>query len=68
MLTGKNKIPKVIRPFITQDLITGMSAVLGKELSTDLVSKMVSETVLGISRLMYDYSHYQSKNLATILY
>ena len=46
----------VIRPFITQDFMTGVPAVPGKDLSIDLVSKMVSEigTVPGISRVMYD--------------
>jgi len=46
----------VIRPFITQDFMTGMPAIPGKDLSVDLVSKMVSEigTVPGISRVMYD--------------
>ena len=62
VLTGNNKNPEG-----GQDLMTWMPAVPGKELSTDLVSKMVSETVLGISRLMYNYSHYQSKNLAIVL-
>jgi len=46
----------VIRPFITQDFMTGVPAVPGKDLSIELVSKMVSEigTVPGISRVMYD--------------
>jgi len=46
----------VIRPFITQDFMTGVPALPGKDLSIDLVSKMVSEigTVPGISRVMYD--------------
>eukprot|EP00092_Neocalanus_flemingeri_P002382 GFUD01002548.1.p1 GENE.GFUD01002548.1~~GFUD01002548.1.p1 ORF type:complete len:674 (-),score=193.71 GFUD01002548.1:377-2398(-) len=46
----------VIRPFITQDFMTGVPAIPGKDLSIDLVSKMVSEigTVPGISRVMYD--------------
>lgn len=46
----------VIRPFITQDFMTGVPAIPGKDLSIELVSKMVSEigTVPGISRVMYD--------------
>lgn len=46
----------VIRPFLTQDFMTGVPALPGRELSTELVSKMVSEigTVPGISRVLYD--------------
>jgi len=46
----------VIRPFITQDFMTGVPAIPGKDISIELVSKMVSEigTVPGISRVMYD--------------
>jgi len=46
----------VIRPFRTQDFMTGVPAIPGKHLSIELVSKMVSEigTVPGISRVLYD--------------
>jgi len=46
----------VIRPFITHDFMTGLPALPGKDLSVELVSKMVSEigTVPGISRVLYD--------------
>lgn len=46
----------VIRPFITQDFMTGVPAVPGKHLPLELVAKMVNEvmTVPGISRVMYD--------------
>ena len=44
----------VIRPSLTHDFMTGVPAVPGKDLSIDLVSKMVTEigTVPGI--VMYD--------------
>jgi len=46
----------VIRPFKTMDFMTGVPAIPGKDLSVELVSKMVSEigTVPGISRVLYD--------------
>jgi len=46
----------VIRPFVTQDFMTGVPALPGKHLSTEVISKMVSEigTVPGISRVLYD--------------
>ena len=46
----------VIRTFITQDFMTGVPAVPGADLSTELLAKMVSEirTVHGISRVLYD--------------
>jgi len=46
----------VIRPFKTIDFMTGSPALPGKDLSIELVSKMVSEigTVPGISRVLYD--------------
>jgi len=46
----------VIRPFKTQDFMTGVPAIPGRDLSAELVSKMVSEigTVPGVSRVLYD--------------
>lgn len=46
----------VIRPFITQDFMTGVAAKPGKDLSLEVVTKMVSEirSVHGISRVLYD--------------
>ena len=46
----------VIRPFVTQDFMTGVPAIPGKQLPLEVVHKMVSEigTVPGISRVLYD--------------
>jgi len=46
----------VIRPFITQDFMTGVPAIPGKDISVEVITKMVSEilTVHGISRVLYD--------------
>ena len=46
----------VIRPFITQDFMTGVPAIPGKHLPLELVHKMVAEigTVPGVSRVLYD--------------
>ncbi|XP_030758663.1 GMP synthase [glutamine-hydrolyzing] isoform X2 [Sitophilus oryzae] len=46
----------VIRPFCTQDFMTGRAAVPGKDLPIDVVQKMVQEIekVPGISRVLYD--------------
>ncbi|CAH1968953.1 unnamed protein product [Acanthoscelides obtectus] len=46
----------VLRPFCTQDFMTGMPAIPGKELPIDVVQKMVQEVVQvpGISRVLYD--------------
>jgi GMP synthase (glutamine-hydrolysing) len=46
----------VIRPFITQDFMTGVPAIPGKDISLEVITKMVSEilTVHGISRVLYD--------------
>jgi len=46
----------VLRPFITQDFMTGVPAIPGKDLPLDVVQKMVSEIggVPGVSRVLYD--------------
>ena len=46
----------VIRTFITQDFMTGVPAMPGTDLNTEVLYKMVSEirTVNGISRVLYD--------------
>nr|CAH7727087.1 unnamed protein product [Callosobruchus chinensis] len=46
----------VLRPFCTQDFMTGMPAIPGKQLPIDVVQKMVQEVVQvpGISRVLYD--------------
>ncbi|XP_076039553.1 GMP synthase burgundy isoform X2 [Oratosquilla oratoria] len=46
----------VIRPFISQDFMTGVPAQPGKHIPVELVSKMVAEIlgVSGISRVLYD--------------
>ncbi|XP_066258561.1 GMP synthase [glutamine-hydrolyzing] isoform X2 [Euwallacea similis] len=46
----------VIRPFCTQDFMTGTAAIPGKELPVEVVQKMVQEVekVPGISRVLYD--------------
>jgi len=46
----------VLRPFCTQDFMTGMPAVPGKQIPIDVVQKMVQEVVqmAGISRVLYD--------------
>lgn len=46
----------VIRPFCTNDFMTGTPAIPGKELPIHVVKKMVTEisTVPGISRVLYD--------------
>ncbi|XP_019864567.1 GMP synthase [glutamine-hydrolyzing] isoform X2 [Aethina tumida] len=45
-----------LRPFITEDFMTGIPAVPGKQLPVEVIQKMVSEVlqVPGISRVMYD--------------
>lgn len=45
-----------VRPFITDDFMTGEPAIPGRHIPLDTVHKMVSEimTVNGISRVMYD--------------
>ncbi|XP_044758111.1 GMP synthase [glutamine-hydrolyzing] isoform X1 [Coccinella septempunctata] len=46
----------VLRPFCTQDFMTGLPAMPGKQLPLDVVHKMVTEVlqVPGISRVLYD--------------
>ena len=46
----------VLRPFLSQDFMTGAPAIPGKHLPLDVVHKMVSQigTVPGISRVLYD--------------
>ncbi|KAL1122107.1 hypothetical protein AAG570_003513 [Ranatra chinensis] len=46
----------VLRPFITQDFMTGVPAIPGVHLSNDVVQKMMSEvaSIPGISRVLYD--------------
>ncbi|CAG9863687.1 unnamed protein product [Phyllotreta striolata] len=46
----------VLRPFCTQDFMTGTPALPGKQLPIDVVVKMVQEVVQipGISRVLYD--------------
>ena len=46
----------VMRPFLTQDFMTGVAAIPGKDISLEVVTKMVSEilTVQGLSRVLYD--------------
>ncbi|XP_003704219.1 GMP synthase burgundy [Megachile rotundata] len=46
----------VLRPFVTNDFMTGTPAVPGKELSLSVVKKLVTElsTIPGISRVLYD--------------
>ncbi|KAK2583306.1 hypothetical protein KPH14_009308 [Odynerus spinipes] len=46
----------VLRPFCTNDFMTGTPAIPGKELPIHVVKKMVTEisTVPGISRVLYD--------------
>lgn len=46
----------VLRPFITADFMTGISAQPGKHISLEVVNKMADnlKTIPGISRVMYD--------------
>lgn len=46
----------VLRPFCTNDFMTGMPAIPGKDLPIHMVKKIVTEisTVPGISRVLYD--------------
>ncbi|KAL0275251.1 UNVERIFIED_CONTAM: hypothetical protein PYX00_003165 [Menopon gallinae] len=46
----------VLRPFCTQDFMTGVPAIPGRQLPVEVVSKMISEilSVPGISRVLYD--------------
>ncbi|CAH1112305.1 unnamed protein product [Psylliodes chrysocephalus] len=46
----------VLRPFCTQDFMTGVPALPGKQVPIDVVQKMVQEVVQlpGISRVLYD--------------
>ncbi|XP_056638879.1 GMP synthase [glutamine-hydrolyzing] [Diorhabda carinulata] len=46
----------VLRPFCTQDFMTGVPAIPGKQIPVDVVQKMVQEVVQvpGISRVLYD--------------
>jgi len=46
----------VIRTFVTQDFMTGVPALPGRDLSLDILAKMVAEikTVPGISRVLFD--------------
>ncbi|XP_043465501.1 GMP synthase [glutamine-hydrolyzing] [Leptopilina heterotoma] len=46
----------VLRPFLSQDFMTGTPGIPGKELPVHVVKKMVSEisSVPGISRVLYD--------------
>ncbi|KAK6630444.1 hypothetical protein RUM43_014789 [Polyplax serrata] len=46
----------VLRPFCTQDFMTGVPAFPGRQLPLEVVGKMISEilTVPGISRVLYD--------------
>jgi len=45
-----------LRPFITDDFMTGQFAIPGRDIPLDVVQKMVSEilTVHGVTRVMYD--------------
>ena len=49
----------VIRPFITEDFMTGEFAEPGKDIPFEIVQKMVTEilTVNGVSRVMYDITN-----------
>jgi GMP synthase (glutamine-hydrolysing) len=49
----------VLRPFITEDFMTGEFAVPGRDIPLDIVQKMVSEilSVDGVSRVMYDITN-----------
>jgi len=56
-----NRIPAcqhcvVVRPFVTQDFMTGVPAIPGKHLTIETVNRMVTEiqAVPGINRVMYD--------------
>lgn len=46
----------VLRPFVTQDFMTGVPAIPGKHLPIDVVQKMALEVmqVPGVSRVLYD--------------
>uniref|UniRef100_A0A1B6CTG3 GMP synthase (glutamine-hydrolyzing) n=2 Tax=Clastoptera arizonana TaxID=38151 RepID=A0A1B6CTG3_9HEMI len=46
----------VIRPFITQDFMTGRPAIPGKDIPIEVVFKIMSEisNIQGVSRVMYD--------------
>ncbi|XP_026280572.1 GMP synthase [glutamine-hydrolyzing] isoform X2 [Frankliniella occidentalis] len=46
----------VLRPFVTQDFMTGVPAIPGKHLPVEVVERMVQEIqgVPGISRVLYD--------------
>ncbi|XP_029044964.1 GMP synthase burgundy [Osmia lignaria lignaria] len=46
----------VLRPFVTNDFMTGTPAIPGKELPLGVVKKLVTElsTIPGISRVLYD--------------
>ncbi|XP_014276827.1 GMP synthase [glutamine-hydrolyzing] isoform X1 [Halyomorpha halys] len=46
----------VLRPFITQDFMTGIPAIPGIHLPVDVVQKMISDVgaIPGISRVLYD--------------
>ncbi|XP_072382797.1 GMP synthase [glutamine-hydrolyzing] [Diabrotica undecimpunctata] len=46
----------VLRPFCTQDFMTGVPAIPGKQIPVEVVQKMVQEVVQvpGISRVLYD--------------
>lgn len=46
----------VLRPFCTQDFMTGVPALPGKQMPVDVVQKMVNEILVvpGISRVLYD--------------
>jgi len=46
----------VLRPFITNDFMTGTPAIPGKHIPVEVVNKMCQEIekVAGISRVLYD--------------
>lgn len=46
----------VLRPFITQDFMTGIPAIPGIHIPVDVVQKMISDVgaIPGISRVLYD--------------
>ena len=46
----------VIRPFLTNDFMTGLAAMPGKDIPYEVVDKMMTEimTVPGVSRVLYD--------------
>jgi len=56
-----NRVPScqhsvVLRPFVTQDFMTGVPAIPGRHLPVEVVERMVHDIsiVPGISRVLYD--------------